>query len=202
MVLLAITFWEKMIEWDKWLFIQINSHWTNSFFDATMPFIRNPLCWVPLYLFIFLFAVLNFKTKGIWWVVLFLSTIALTDMTGTFAFKQTFQRLRPCADPELAFQVRLLLKQCGRNSFISNHAANHFGMATFFFFTFRHLLKNWVWVPYIWAAVIAYSQVYVGVHYPADVLCGALLGFIFGYASATLFNKRFGFVIFGNQPTA
>ena len=202
MIFLAETFWQKLEEWDKWLFLQINNHWINPFFDAVMPFIRNPLSWGPLYLFIFLFVWLNFKTKGIWWMVIFLSTIALTDITGTYLFKHTIQRLRPCANPDLAFQVRLLLNHCAGSSFISNHAANHFGMATFFFFTFRHILKNWIWVPYIWATIIVYSQVYVGMHYPSDVICGALLGFIFGFASATFFNKRFGIAIFDNQPTA
>ncbi len=202
MIFLTENFWQKIEELDKWLFIQINSHWVNPFFDAVMPFIRNPLCWVPLYLFIFLFVLLNYKTKGIWWMVVFLSTIALTDMTGTYLFKHTIERLRPCADPDLAFQVRLLLNHCAGYSFISNHAANHFGMATFFFFTLRHILKNWKWVPYIWATIIVYSQVYVGLHYPSDVIGGALLGFLFGFASAAFFNKRFGIAIFDNQPTA
>jgi len=202
MIFLIETFWQKLEEWDKWLFLQINNNWSNSFFDAVMPFMRNPFFWVPLYLFIFLFVSLNYKTKGIWWMVVFLSTVALTDITGTYLFKNTIQRMRPCADPDIAFQVRLLLKQCGGYSFVSNHAANHFGMATFFFFTFRHVLKKWVWVPYAWATIIIYSQVYVGVHYPSDVICGALLGFVFGFASAAFFNKRFGFAIFDNQPTA
>jgi undecaprenyl-diphosphatase len=75
-------------------------------------------------------------------------------------------------------------------------------MATFFYVTFRHLFKNWAWVGLFWATAIAYSQVYVGVHYPLDVICGALLGLAFGITTGTYFNKRFGFVIFGNQPAA
>jgi len=148
-----------------------------------------------------LFVLLNFKVKGLWWAVFFISTIALTDMTGTYVFKHGFERLRPCNDPDFFMNVRLLLKQCaGGSSFTSNHAANHFGMATFFFITFRHIIGKWAWILIFWAAAICYAQVYVGVHYPLDVFVGSLLGLAFGITTGTFFNKRFGFAIFDNQP--
>jgi membrane-associated phospholipid phosphatase len=197
------TFLQKLEQWDQWLFMQINSHWSNPVFDSIMPFLRNPVYWAPLYLFGLVFVVLNFKTKGLWWIVLFLSTIALTDMTGTYIFKSNFGRDRPCADPDFSMHVRLLVACIGRgNSFISNHAANHFGMATFFFITFRRLFKKWVWIALLWAAAIAYAQVYVGIHYPSDVLAGAIIGVLWGTLTGTIFNKRFEFAIFGNQPFA
>jgi undecaprenyl-diphosphatase len=196
----AINFWQKIIQWDKSLFEKINGDWANPFFDAVMPFLRNSLSWVPLYMFLLVFVLMNFKVKGIWWALLFLSTVALTDMVGTYVFKHGFERLRPCSDPDFVDHVRLVLKQCaGGYSFTSNHAANHFGMATFFFVTFRHLIKKWVWVGLFWAACICYAQVYVGVHYPLDVIVGALLGLAFGISTGTIFNKRFGFAIFDNQ---
>ena len=199
----TITFWQKLVLWDRALFEKINGDWANPLFDAIMPFLRNSLNWIPLYLFLLVFVLSNFKIKGLWWVVLCLSTIALTDMTGTYVFKHGFERLRPCSNPDFWDHVRLVLRQCsGGYSFISNHAANHFGMATFFFVTFRHLLKKWVWIGFLWAAAIAYAQVYVGVHYPADVFAGALLGLTFGITMGTFFNKRLGFAIFDNQPAA
>jgi undecaprenyl-diphosphatase len=67
-------------------------------------------------------------------------------------------------------------------------------------FTFRHLLKKWVWIPFLWAAIIGYAQVYVGIHYPLDVICGTLLGLLFGFLTGSFFNKRFGFATFDNQP--
>ncbi len=185
------------------MFEKVNGDWANPLFDALMPFLRNSLNWIPLYLFLLVFVLLNFKIKGIWWVVFFLITIALTDMTGTYVFKHEFIRLRPCNDPNFADRVRKVLNQCaGGYSFISNHAANHFGMAAFFFVTFRHRLKSWAWVGLLWAASIAYAQVYVGVHYPLDVICGAMLGLAFGISAGTFFNKRFGIAIFENQPFA
>ena len=197
------SFWQQLVKWDQAIFKKINGDWANPLFDAVMPFLRNSLHWMPLYLFGLVFVLVNFKVKGVWWFIFFLTTIALTDMTGTYIFKHGFERLRPCSDPGFADQVRTVLKQCaGGYSFISNHAANHFGMAAFFFVTFRHLLKKWVWVGMAWALLIAWAQVYVGVHYPFDVFTGALLGLAFGFCTGTFFNKRFGFAIFGDQPVA
>lgn len=202
MYFLAGNFWQRLVRWDQRLFENINSEWTNPVFDALMPWLRNSLTWLPLYLFLLVLVLQNFKIKGIWWAVLFLSTIALCDMTGTYVFKHEVQRLRPCNDPEFSGHVRLLLRQCaGGYGFISNHAANHFGMAVFFGVTFRSFLGKWAWIGIGWAALVAYSQVYVGVHYPLDVLCGALLGTCFGIATGSIFNKRFHFAIFGHQPT-
>lgn len=196
---LAVKFWDKLVELDQWLFVIINSEWANSFFDTVMPFLRGGANWAPLYLFLLVLVLLNFKTRGIWWVVFFISTIALIDLTGNYVFKHGFERLRPCNDPNFSSQVRLLLDHCGVGySFTSNHAANHFGMAAFFIVTFRHVFKNWVWIALFWAAAIGYAQIYVGVHYPFDVLCGALLGLAFGITTGTFFNKRFGFAIFDN----
>ena len=198
-----LSFWQQLIAWDRSLFEKINGDWNNSLFDAVMPVVRNYLVWAPLYLFVFVYVILNYKSKGIWWTVIFLATIALTDMTGTYVFKHNIHRLRPCNDPVMIDQIRLLVNRCaGGYSFISNHAANHFGMGIFFYITFRRQFK-WAWLGLAWAALIGYSQVYVGVHYPLDIICGALLGLICGYASARLFNNRFGFAIFGNsQPLA
>jgi undecaprenyl-diphosphatase len=145
---------------------------------------------------------LNYKGKGAWWILLFVVTIALTDMTGNYLFKQNVARMRPCGDPDFFSQVRLLVNRCNPgNSFISNHAANHFGIATFFFLTSRPLLKYWAYIGFVWAALIAYAQVYVGVHYPLDVICGALLGVLFGLLTGTVFKKRYGFAIFDSQST-
>ncbi|MEO7923012.1 MAG: phosphatase PAP2 family protein [Chitinophagaceae bacterium] len=201
MLFSAINLWQKLLEWDQRLFIKVNSDWTNPFFDALMPFLRNSVNWAPLYLFLLVFVLLNFKTRGLWWTVFFLATVAMTDMTGTYVFKHSVERWRPCSDPDFYIHVRLLLDRCGGGySFVSNHAANHFGMAAFFFVTFRHRFPRWTWIAFAWAGLIAYAQVYVGFHYPSDVICGALLGMAFGISTGSFFNKRFGFAIFEGQP--
>jgi undecaprenyl-diphosphatase len=192
MFFLASSIWQKILQFDHTLFRLINSEWTNPLFDSLMPFLRNSVHWVPLYLFILAFVVINFNTKAFWWIVFFLVTAALTDMIGTNIFKHNFQRIRPCNNPEMLEHLRLLVTCPSGFSFTSNHAANHFGMATFLFFTFRHLFKKWMWLAFLWAGSIAYAQVYVGLHYPTDILGGALLGLTIGGLTAYLFNKQFG----------
>lgn len=200
--LLQLGFWQKLEQWDQWLFIQINSVWTNPVFDSVMPFLRNAKVWAPLYLFLGVFVILNFRRNGGWWCLFFIVTAALTDMTGTHVFKHTIERMRPCSDPDFFSQVRLLVSYCsGGFGFVSNHAANHFGLAAFLFITMKPVLPKWAPAGFVWAGLIAYAQVYVGVHYPLDVLAGAVLGLIFGTITGIVFNKRFGFAIFGNQPT-
>lgn len=88
-------------------------------------------------------------------------------------------------------QLRLLVRCPSGFSFISNHAANHFGMAVFLFLSLRHLVKNWIWFVFLWAASIGFAQVYVGVHYPSDIAGGMLIGIIYGTITSLVFNKYF-----------
>src|SRR5687768_6938199 len=141
MIFLADTIFEKLLQWDRLSFIKINNEWANPVFDNLMPYVRNPFTWIPFYLFLLVFVVLNFRSKAFWWCVFFICTIAITDLVGTFVFKHNFQRLRPCGDPDFISQVRMMIDHCGGFGFVSNHAANHFGMAAFIFFTFRPFLK-------------------------------------------------------------
>lgn len=190
---LIISLWEQLDAFDKWLFIKINGQWTNPVFDTVFPFLRTPEFWVPLYLFLLVFITLNFGKKGVYWSIAFICTVALTDMIGARVLKDSVQRLRPCQDPFFAPHVRLLLAQCsGSYSFVSNHAANHFGIATFMFLTFRGLFKKWILIVFVWAFLISYAQVYVGVHYPLDVVGGAVLGLLAGLLTSWVFHKRWG----------
>lgn len=189
--------------WDRAVFRVINGELTHPILDSILPWMRISNHWLPLYLFLLVFATINFKARGLWWFIFFVSTIALTDMIGTYVFKHNIQRLRPCNDPEFFMHVRLVLDRCAAGySFISNHAANHFGMATFFYLTFRNILPRVAWIGFAWAAIVAYAQVYIGIHYPLDILAGILLGILVGHLTSRLFNKRFGFAIFDNQPMA
>jgi undecaprenyl-diphosphatase len=196
-----MNFWESLVEWDRRAFLTINGDWTNPVFDTIMPFLRNSSHWIPLYTFLLFFMALNFGKRGLWWCLFFLVTVSLTDMIGNEVFKKGVERLRPCNDPSLMDQVRLVIKNCGAGySFISNHAANHFGMGTFFFISFRHISRTAAWMAIAWAFSIAYAQVYVGIHYPLDVISGALLGISLGSVTGHYFNKRFGITIFDHQP--
>ena len=187
-----LNIWHQIGQWDRSFYIKINSDWTNPVFDVLMPFLRNEFFWPPLYIFLLLFATLNFKSRGWWWTLFFLCTFALTDMISSRLVKETVERLRPCNDASMVGYVRLLVEHCGTGySFTSTHAANHFGIATFFFITFRRVLPKWAWIGFGWAFSVIYAQVYVGIHYPLDVIAGATIGIIVGIITGNLFIRRF-----------
>lgn len=120
-------------------------------------------------------------------VVLTLVTVAFTDSVAAEMLKPLFGRLRPCHDPDVASMVRGLVDCGGLYSMPSNHAANHFGLAAFWYFTIRRMRRRrWVWL-WFWAAAICYAQVYVGKHFPSDILVGAIFGLATGWGAYRLF---------------
>lgn len=172
------------------MFLFLNQRLANPLFDAVLPFLRTPLFWAPMYLFILAFALLNWGTKGLWWSLAFVCTVAITDLAGQHLFKEIFQRLRPCNEPYLVGMVRLLAPACGTGySFVSNHAANHFGLAAFMVCSLRRIFGRRTYAVYLWAFLVSFAQIYVGVHYPLDVIGGALLGVGSGYLTAALFRR-------------
>ena len=182
----------KLLNWDRWLFTKINHDWTNAFLDSIYPLWREAITWVPLYIFALLFVIVNFGKKSVYWMLGLLITVATTDQISSHILKPWVNRLRPCHDILLQDTIRTLMGYCSDSrSFTSSHATNHFGVAVFIFFTMRHIFKNWSYLWLFWAASISYGQVYVGVHYPVDVICGALLGSGIGYLTSFYFNKKF-----------
>jgi undecaprenyl-diphosphatase len=182
----------NLIRYDIELFFKINRQWHNSFLDWLLPLLRNQFFWSPLYLFTLVFILINFKKKGFGWIAFFLITFAITDMLSSSVIKPWVGRLRPCADPFLADSVRQVVGCGGPYSFTSSHAANHFGMAMFAFKTLLFIPLAWRWILFAWAFAISYAQVYVGVHFPLDIACGALLGCAIGMGTAWTFNKKAG----------
>jgi len=182
---------EKIIELDYFLFSKINGKWHNSLFDTVLPFTRETFFWVPFYVFLVLFAIINFKKFGLLWVLFLIVNIILSDQISSAVIKEHFYRLRPCRDVEIADQVRFLAKNCGVNSsFISSHAANHFAAAMFIFTTLKQKISinKWWALIFLWAFIPCYAQIYVGVHFPADILGGIFVGLVLGYLVGYLFN--------------
>lgn len=185
--------WHWLEGIDRWLFLKVNTVWTTSFLDAVFPWWREAKAWTPLYLFMIVFGVMNFGRRFWPWLLFIGITLLLTDQVSSTLLKKSFMRIRPCADETLFGQMRLLLNHCsGGYSFTSSHATNHFGFAVFIVLTLKEVFGNWRYLFLVWAASVCYGQVYVGVHYPLDVLTGALLGCCIGYLTASLYHRRFG----------
>ena len=184
---------KRVIELDHQLFFAINGKWSNAFFDSILPYTRESIIWLPLYLFLLVFIWMNFGKQGLWWALFFICLAACCDLVSSKLIKENIMRARPCRHPEIADHVRFLVNYCPQSSsFTSSHATNHFGMATFIYFTLRSYTSKWLALIFLWAAMIAYAQVYVGVHFPLDVTSGALLGIFIGYLMSVIFNKKMG----------
>jgi len=185
-------FFRKILEIDHWLFNKINQQWTNGFFDYVLPFLRQAEIWLPFYLFLLVFITMNFGKKGWSWALALIMTGVISDLVSSSLVKHLFFHYRPCRDPNLADQVRVLVNYCPQSSsFVSSHACNHFAAAVFIFLTLKQT-SNWWRLIFLWAFCISYAQIYVGVHYPLDVTCGIILGCMIGYGMEFLYRKQFG----------
>ena len=97
-------------------------------------------------------------------------------------FKNFFERFRPCHDNQISSYVRLVKQNCGGlYSFFSAHASNSFALATFFFFVYNKIIQRKIILFFILALLVSYSRVYIGVHYPLDIISGSFFGFISGF---------------------
>jgi membrane-associated phospholipid phosphatase len=179
---------QKIDKIDHALFSKINGEWHNSFFDAVFPFTRESIFWAPLYFFLALFVIINFKKYGWWWALFLILNVAVSDFVNSSLI---FFRVRPCHDPLLADSIRFLVKYCpGSSGFTSSHAANHFAAAMFIFATLKHKVnRKWLALIFLWALIPCYAQLYVGVHFPTDILGGIFAGLILGYLMAYIFNR-------------
>lgn len=183
---------DKLIELDRWLFLKLNRDATHSILDTLMPLVRQPLVWIPLYLFLFIFFIINFPKKMFMWLAALGTTVAVSDFLSSWVIKPMFGRLRPCNDSELADKINLLASYCGQNgSFTSSHATNHFAIATFLFITMKNVWGSYNYLFFFWAIMIGYAQIYVGVHFPADILGGFFLGWIIGMITAKLYVAKY-----------
>ena len=172
---------------DKVLSAVIQHDSDHSLLDAVMLLLRNPYIWIPLYLFMLWFALRKGSNKALPFIVLSILTFAVTDGLTAQVLKPLFGRLRPCYDPEMHAFVRGLVDCGGLYSMPSNHAANHFGLAAFWYFSIRAMGgRKWSWL-WFWAGAVCYAQVYVGKHYPSDILVGAFTGLITGLGMSRLF---------------
>jgi membrane-associated phospholipid phosphatase len=179
---------DLIFEIDRDLFEFLNGKLSHKFLDFLMPWVTNAYTWIPLYVGILVYFIYRYKTLFYIPFLGLLLTFGACDYVSSGIIKPKVNRVRPCNDTTVT--SRVVGVSC-RNSpgFPSSHAANHFGIATFMIFLMgtrkRFGLGFWLW----WASIIAFSRIYVGVHFPLDVIAGAFLGIFFGAIIVYPVNK-------------
>lgn len=166
---------------DTSLFYFFNVSTSNAAFDMIMPFITEFKNWVPIYIISSIYLIYKQKKRGFLILILIILTVAISDQIG-FYIKDVVGRLRPCWQ----FQDINSLVPCGKGkSFPSNHAINNFGAAIILSYFFRNKTKYF----YFLAIFVAFSRIYVGVHFPLDIIGGAVLGSLVGIFILQIFKQ-------------
>ncbi len=170
---------ETLNHLDTQLFLFLNGiH--SPFWDNVMWWISGKKEWIPLYLILLAALIYRFKRKTLVILIFVALAITLSDQLAVRLFKDVFHRLRPCHNPDIQSMVHILRNHCGGlYGFISNHAANTFCLAAYLTHIFRN--RYFSWFMYVWAAIVSYSRIYLGVHYPGDIIGGALFGILVGW---------------------
>ena len=168
---------DKLAAWDESLFFLINEL-NNPVTDPVMFLVSEKMVWVPFYVAIAAFLFWKFRVKA--WAILALIGLSViaSDFLTSGIMKPAFERFRPCHDPDIMHQVHTVSGCGGRFGFASSHAANTFALATFLFLLLRHYYWG-IFFIFLWSGVISFSRIYLGVHYPGDVIVGAMVGIFF-----------------------
>ncbi len=175
---------------DRSLFMLINGAHA-PWLDSVMWFLSEKYVWIPFYLLLLISLMIHYGWKKtlIWILPAVAITITLSDQISVKMFKEVFERYRPCHNLELKALVHLVDEHCGGQfGFVSSHAANSFGLAAVV-----ATLSQWrslVITMILWAVLVSYSRVYLGVHYPGDIIGGAILGTLIGLPIALFIKSR------------
>ncbi len=165
---------------DYVVFQYINQTIQHPFLDIVLTFLRTAPNWIPLYIFLAVYLLYTYKLDAIQYVFYIIIAFALADFISHGILKPWIHRLRPCHS--LTLHARLVLVHCGGKwSFPSTHASNHMAIALSIVLSgiFKKKWINYIWI--FWALAIGFAQIYVGVHYPSDIIAGYVLGILIAY---------------------
>ncbi len=175
---------EKILLLDKELLIYLNGLGSETF-DGLWLFITKQTNWIPFFIFLLYLVYKKLGVKQSLIVLIFVAVLVAATDQITNLFKYEFQRLRPCSDPAINTIIRVV-KSSETFSFFSGHAANTMAVAAFLFLLLKKQYR-YFWLIFLWPLIFAYSRIYLGLHYPIDIMCGYLCGWITGY----LMHKAF-----------
>ena len=178
---------ETLVKWDTELFLFLNGK-HNAFWDFVMYWASIKWVWIPVFLLLIYLLIREYKWKSVMAMVFVVLLITASDQISVHLFKNVFERLRPCHDPSVMGSVHLVNERCGGLfGFISSHASNYFALSVFLIIILGSRFRLFIPLILIWAAFISYSRIYLGLHYPGDVLAGAIVGSLLGVIFAGLY---------------
>ena len=178
---------EEIILEDKQAMIFLNNLGSSTF-DPFWILVSEKWFWIPLYVIFLYFLYKNFNKKSLFYILLFVALgITASDQIANI-FKFGFERLRPCHDPSLEGLLREV-KCGGKFGFYSAHSSNSFFVATYLTMLLGKKIKQLPYFLFIWAAIVAYSRVYLGMHFPGDIIVGAIMGILLALFFGTLAKK-------------
>ncbi|WP_395058673.1 phosphatase PAP2 family protein [Flavobacterium sp.] len=176
---------EKIIAIDKELLVFLNGLGSETF-DPLWLIITKQSSWIPLFIFLLYLVYKKFGPKQTIIIVLFVAVLLTVNNTITELFKSTFQRLRPCNDLEIKDVIRNI-KPSSSFSFFSGHSSNTMAVFVFLYSIFKKQYK-YFWLLILWPFVFAYSRIYLGLHFPTDILAGYTCGIIMGYITYIIYQ--------------
>ena len=194
---------EDILNLDTELFIYLNSLGF-PLFDNFWIFLSTKEANVLFYstlLFLYFFKrSLKFKFSELFYLLILIAfMITITDQTANL-FKDSFQRLRPCYNEMIKDSIRLVKESCGgKYGFFSAHASNSFTLAVFFGLLYKKKFKYLIYFSLLYASLISYSRIYLGVHFPLDILFGAAFGLIIGILTFNFYDKKLYYFKFFNK---
>ena len=179
---------DEIIQLDKDLFLFLNTLGSSTW-DGFWTFLSERSYWIPLYIFLLYLLFKNFGLKKTFLIlILTLLMVLFTDQI-TNLFKDGFQRPRPCFTPEFEGIMRGVgCERRGLYGFTSAHASNHLAIALLLGLVFKKMYKWMLPLLLVWAVLIAYSRIYLGIHFPLDVICGGVMGLILGWTFYRLYQ--------------
>ncbi len=177
---------KRLLQWDRDTFLYLNGLGIESY-DGFWTFVTNIANWIPIYIVFFILLYVKYPKKqasvmATTTVLLLFFILFVVDQT-----KDLVARLRPNNDEEINSLIRILKTPVGF-SFFSGHAATSFAITTLIVLFLRKKIK-WIWIFYLWPMIFSFSRIYVGVHYPLDIIAGAAFGIATAFLFYFLYNK-------------